>query len=113
MGSNSNNSTSEEEFENTTSEVDPDSELEVGLDAGQLAPDFELQTVNGETMQLSDLRGEKVLLNFWATWCPPCRAEMPDMQNYHEGYDDGVILAVNLLETEQNKIGRASCRERG
>ena len=102
MGSNSNNSTSEEEFENTTSEVDPDSELEVGLDAGQLAPDFELQTVNGETMQLSDLRGEKVLLNFWATWCPPCRAEMPDMQNYHEGYDDGVILAVNLLETEQN-----------
>jgi len=102
MGSNSNNSTSEEEFENTTSEVDPDSELEVGLDAGQLAPDFELQTVNGETMQLSDLRGEKVLLNFWATWCPPCRAEMPDMQNYHEEYDDGVILAVNLLETEQN-----------
>lgn len=79
-----------------------DSEAETGLEKGNLAPDFELKTVNGETVKLSELRGEKVLLNFWATWCPPCRAEMPDMQKYHEEHDDGVILAVNLTETEQN-----------
>lgn len=79
-----------------------DSETETGLEEGMLAPDFELKTANGETVRLSDLRGEKVLLNFWATWCPPCRAEMPDMQKFHEEHDEGVILAVNLTATEQD-----------
>jgi len=77
-------------------------EPEPGLEKGNLAPDFELETLDGETVKLSDFRGEKVLLNFWATWCPPCRAEMPDMQKYHENHEDGVILAVNLLETENS-----------
>lgn len=75
-------------------------EAEVGIEKGDLAPDFELETIAGETVKLSDFRGQKVLLNFWATWCPPCRAEMPDMQRFHEDYDDAVILAVNLRETE-------------
>lgn len=75
-------------------------EAEVGIEKGDMAPDFELGTVDGEKVKLSDYRGEKVLLNFWATWCPPCRAEMPDMQKFHEEYGDGVILAVNLRETE-------------
>lgn len=75
---------------------------ETGLEPGNMAPDFELETVTGETVRLSDLRGEKVLLNFWATWCPPCRAEMPDMQKYHEDSDEGIILAVNLTETEES-----------
>lgn len=73
---------------------------EVGLKKGQMAPDFELETIEGEKVKLSDYKGEKVLVNFWATWCPPCRAEMPDMQQFHEDYDDAVILAVNLAETE-------------
>lgn len=77
-------------------------ELVTGLEAGNEAPDFELKTMNGETVKLSDYRGEKVLLNFWATWCPPCREEIPDMQKYHEEVDDGVILAVNLFESEQS-----------
>lgn len=84
-------SISEEELENA----------EIGLERGNLAPDFELETIDGEAVKLSDFRGEKVLLNFWATWCPPCRAEMPDMQKYYEDHDDAVILAVNLVETEQ------------
>lgn len=78
-------------------------EAEVGLEKGNIAPDFELETLDGEAVKLSDYRGEKVLLNFWATWCPPCRAEMPDMQKVHEeNRDDGVILAVNVRETEQS-----------
>mgnify|MGYP001432771688 FL=1 len=77
-------------------------EAEVGLEKGNLAPDFELQTLDGETVSLSDFRGEKVMLNFWATWCPPCRAEMPDMQKFHENTDI-VILAVDLLETENSR----------
>ncbi|NLI67182.1 MAG: redoxin domain-containing protein [Bacilli bacterium] len=79
-----------------------ESEKTFGLEEGDMAPDFELQTLDGETVKLSDFRGEKVLLNFWATWCPPCRSEMPDMQKFHEEYD-ATILAVNLTETEASK----------
>lgn len=75
---------------------------ESGLKAGEYAPDFELETMDGEVVKLSDYKGQKVLLNFWATWCPPCRAEMPDMQKYHDNHEEGVILAVNLIDTEQS-----------
>jgi peroxiredoxin len=68
-----------------------------GLKVGEKAPDFTLQTLDGQTVTLSDLQGKKVLLNFWATWCPPCKKEMPDMQKYYaESGDDIVILAVNI-----------------
>jgi len=65
---------------------------------GFLAPDFELNTITGETIKLSDLRGQAVLVNLWATWCPPCRAEMPAIEKiYNEYKDDGlVVLAVNM-----------------
>ena len=72
-----------------------------GLDVGNLAPDFELTTLDGETVKLSDYRGNRVMINFWATWCPPCRAEMPDMQKLYEN-KDVEILAVNLTHTETN-----------
>ncbi|HZW68240.1 MAG TPA: redoxin domain-containing protein [Pseudogracilibacillus sp.] len=75
---------------------------EVGLKKGNTAPDFKLQTIDGEQVKLPDYRGEKVILNFWATWCPPCRAEMPDMQKFHADHD-ATILAVNLTETEQSQ----------
>jgi len=70
-----------------------------GLDKGDLAPDFILTTLEGEQVKLSDYRGKKVVLNFWATWCHPCRAEMPHMQNYYEDFaqeENVEILAVNL-----------------
>jgi peroxiredoxin len=68
-----------------------------GLRVGEEAPNFELKTLDGKTAKLSDYRGKKVILNFWATWCPPCKAEMPDIQKYHqEAGDSVVILAVNI-----------------
>lgn len=76
--------------------------IKEGLEKGDLAPDFELETLEGEKVSLSDFRGKRVMLNFWATWCPPCRAEMPDMQKFHEN-KDVVILAVNLTETESSE----------
>jgi peroxiredoxin len=65
---------------------------------GFLAPDFTLQTLEGETVTLSELQGQAVLVNLWATWCPPCRAEMPAMQKMYEQYKEQgfVILAVNM-----------------
>lgn len=65
---------------------------------GFLAPDFSLQTLEGETVTLSELRGQAVLVNLWATWCPPCRAEMPAIQKLYEEYKDQgfMVLAVNM-----------------
>lgn len=69
----------------------------LGVDIGQKAPDFELETLQGDKIKLSDLQGQKVMLNFWATWCPPCKAEMPDMQKFYEETKDEIqILAVNI-----------------
>ena len=68
-----------------------------GLKTGGVAPDFSLQTLDGERVKLSDFEGKKVILNFWATWCKPCREEMPDLQSiYQESDDDVVILAINM-----------------
>ena len=53
---------------------------ESGITKSQLAPDFTLQNLAGEEVTLSDFRGKNVILNFWTTWCPPCKAEMPHMQ---------------------------------
>lgn len=68
-----------------------------GLQTGVKAPDFELKTLTGETVKLSQFEGKKVMLNFWATWCPPCKEEMPEMEQfYREKKEDIVILAVNI-----------------
>lgn len=84
-----------------TIDSNPIVEHEVGVHQGYIAPDFELTTIDGETVKLSDYRGQRVMLNFWGSWCPPCRVEMPDMQKFHEN-KDVAILAVNLLETESH-----------
>lgn len=96
----SNNTAQTEELSEGNESIEEDEVI--GLEKGNVAPDFELKTLDGETVSLSDFRGEKVFLNFWATWCPPCRAEIPDMQKFHEN-TDVVILAVNLTDTESSK----------
>lgn len=73
--------------------------------AGDLAPDFELVQINEnnelETIRLSDLRGKGVMLNFWATYCPPCEKEMPYMESLYPKYKDDIeIVAVNLDQSE-------------
>ena len=58
--------------------------LEVGLKEGNIAPDFTLYSLKGEEVSLSDYKGHIVFVNFWATWCPPCKAEMPHMEEFYE-----------------------------
>lgn len=76
---------------------------EEGIEKGEIAPDFELETIEGETVKLSDYRGQKVIVNFWATWCPPCRAEIPDFRQIYDEMDDVEILAVNMTDTESDR----------
>jgi peroxiredoxin len=71
---------------------------------GYLAPDFELMDLNGESVRLSDFRGEVVLINFWATWCGPCRLEMSTFQARLESHpgEGFSVLAVNDDEPEDS-----------
>ncbi|MDX1521243.1 MAG: TlpA disulfide reductase family protein, partial [Anaerolineae bacterium] len=73
-------------------------ELEPAPAAGHPAPDFALETLDGQEVRLSDFKGQPVIINFWATWCGPCRIEMPHLQAaYAEHQADGlVVLGVNL-----------------
>ncbi len=67
------------------------------------APDFMLNDLTGKSVHLADLRGQVVLVNVWATWCPPCRAEMPMIQSAYAQYADQgfTVLAINQREDQQ------------
>jgi len=67
-------------------------------DTRPIAPDFSLRTLTGDRVKLSDYRGKVVVLNFWATWCAPCKQELPVLQKLleHHGKDGLVVLAVNI-----------------
>lgn len=71
-----------------------------------LAPDFRLKDLNGSEITLSDYAGKVLFINFWATWCPPCRAEIPDFIEFYEEYkDQGLeILGVSVDQMSPEKV---------
>ena len=80
---------------------------------GFLAPDFTLATLDGEQITLSELRGDPVVLNLWATWCPPCRAEMPALQEvYEQNRARGLkVIAVNMTFQDNASEAEAFIRQ--
>jgi peroxiredoxin len=77
-----------------------------GAFVGKRAPDFSLKTLDGKTLKLSDLRGKAVVLNFWATWCSPCKAEMPWFVDFQKQYaSDGLqIVGVAMDDSATDEI---------
>jgi len=69
---------------------------------GFTAPDFSLKTATGETYALSELKGQAVLVNVWATWCPPCRAEMPAIEKMYQEYKSQGLVVLSVNSTVQD-----------
>jgi thiol-disulfide isomerase/thioredoxin len=80
-------------------QIDQTEHADTGLQEGQFAPNFHLVLEDGRHLRLDTLRGQPVLLNFWATWCGPCRLEMPEIVNVATANPDLVVLTINVQET--------------
>lgn len=91
------------------STVKPSAEIEIAPRVGARAPDFSLQDTQGQRINLSDFAGQPVLINFWATWCGPCRIEMPSFQQRFETYRQQglMVLGVDFDEPADEVIAFA------
>ena len=78
---------------------------------GQPAPDFTLKDSNGKTWTLSALKGQVVFVNFWATWCPPCREEMPSMQQLHDTQPKDKFKMLAILSKDDPALADAFVRK--
>ncbi len=82
--------------------------IPIGGLVGSPAPDFTLTDMAGNPVSLSQFKGKVVILNFWATWCPPCRDEMPSMEKLYNEYGDKglVMLAINVEEKGRKTVAK-------
>jgi len=80
--------------------------LDVGAEEGKLAPDFLLEGLDGNEIRLSGVRGQPLVLNFWATWCAPCRKEIPQFVDAYQRFRDDGLLVIGVNMQEGKSIAR-------
>lgn len=88
-------------FSRLPADIKPDDSVEAAQ-VGFLAPDFNLYNLDSQEIGLSDLKGKPIIINFWATWCPPCKAEMPAFEKAFQEYQatDLQIIAINATDQD-------------
>jgi peroxiredoxin len=84
----------------------------IAPEVGAIAPDFALVTLDGETVHLSDFQGKPVILNFWATWCPPCREEMPALEAIWQQHGAGDVVVLGVDQGESVAVVEKFIRDR-
>jgi len=82
-------------------------------EVGKPAPDFTLVDTKGQTWKLSELKGKVVFVNFWATWCPPCREEMPSMQAVHSTLPSDHFMMLSILSNDKPAFADAMAEKIG
>lgn len=82
-------------------------------DEGKVAPIFELRDLDGKKVSLSEFRGKVVLLNFWATWCAPCRAEMPSFENLYRNFKGKGLVVIGVSVDNSDRTVKSFVREKG
>lgn len=85
-------------------EITPEVNIQPSALVKKPAPDFSLKTIEGTEIKLSDLRGKAVLINLWASWCPPCRYEMPSIQAAYEKDKDKGLVVLGIDFTAQDNL---------
>ncbi|MCF8055712.1 MAG: TlpA family protein disulfide reductase [Desulfocapsa sp.] len=88
-------------------------EIPTVAEVGKPAPDFTLVDTKGKTWTLSQLKGQVVFVNFWATWCPPCREEMPSMQRVHTYLPKDTFKMLSILNNDNPALADDFCKKLG
>jgi cytochrome c biogenesis protein CcmG/thiol:disulfide interchange protein DsbE len=83
------------------------------VQVGDNAPEFNLMSENGEPIQLKDFRGKFVVLNFWATWCPPCVEELPSLERFHDRFRSRGVVVLGVNEDDDRNVYRAFLQKQG
>lgn len=83
------------------------------LSLGENAPDFTLKTMSGSNLNLAEQRGNIIVINFWASWCGPCRTEMPILQDFHNQYEDLGVAVWGVNVEQENQAGLDYIKELG
>lgn len=86
---------------------------QVYSDVGKVAPVFQLEDLNGKTVSLKEFMGKVIVLNFWATWCAPCRAEMPSLENLYRNLKDKGLVIIGVSVDSSEKTVQSFVKERG
>lgn len=94
----------------STSQVE---ESNTKIEAGQKAPNFTTNDFSGNKVTLSQFEGKPVFVDFWASWCPPCVGEIPEIEKIHKEFPDLVVIGVHRTDTEDREVGATFARKLG